>query len=155
MRARSIVAALALASATAFAACEGNSFDAGEFSVEGDWLGRVETPVGTPPNDTVRYEIALSLTQDETTIGGTGELRAESDTVPLQVEGDWDYPSVTLTIRGAGIIPLQFSGAWDTDTLPAVPPATLGQVVTRNDSIIGTLNGSGLANVRFAIARQP
>jgi hypothetical protein len=102
----------------------------------------------------VRYTIALSLTQDETDIGGTGELRAASQTVPLEVDGDWDFPSVTFTLRGPGIVPIQFTGAWDRDTLAPVPPETAGRVVTASDSIVGTLSGSGITSATLAIARQ-
>ena len=155
MRARTFLAALTLACAAALPACDGNSFDAGEYDVEGDWAGTVETPVGTPVTDTVRYTIALSLTQEETFIGGTGELRAESQTVPLEVDGDWDFPSVTFTLRGPGIVPIEFTGSWDRDTLPPIAPDTARRVVIASDSIIGTLSGSGITSARLAIARQP
>lgn len=151
MRSRVLFAALG---AALLAACEAEQFSAGRFTVEGEWIGRAAVARTTPATaDSIRYEILLDLTQEETAIGGSGEIRVDGgETVAVDVVGDWAYPNVDIVIGGEGLVPVRFQGAFDTDSVITLsPPDTT--VVVQNDSIVGTLGGSGFNNIRFAIAR--
>lgn len=153
MRARVLIAAAS--AAALLAACEGESFDAGEFSVSGEWLGEGQALVGTAPNQTtVTWEIALDLEQTEEEINGTGELRSNGQMVPLQVRGDWSYPSVELDFGGGAVVPFTFQSRFDVDTLAPIPPDTARLIVNDPDSLVGTLSGSGFpTSTRFVFGR--
>jgi hypothetical protein len=155
---RLIAPAAALAAALLAAGCEGESFSAGAYPVDGEWRGqaRVITVTGTPAvTDTTDFEVFLRLTQNENAIDGEGEIRTEDgDTAEIGVSGTYAFPSVDLVLGGDAVIPTLYDGQFDVDTLinTSVTPNDT-QVVTRNDSIVGRLNGSGLSNVQLNIAR--
>jgi hypothetical protein len=136
------------------AACGEGPLEPGPFTLTGSWEGR-DFP----------YELALQLEQDdENNVTGTGELRSlrqvlETDTisldpfrtdtvridttvaqrVPVQVEGDWDYPDFVLTLRSQEFADVEYS-------------ARYGR--TSPDSVTGTLRGSGFQNASVPIIRR-
>lgn len=141
---------MALALLGVLIACNDNPFLPGSFAVDGRWTGSV---LAGSDDDTVRFHFDLDLTQDENDLSGTGEVRTGTATFPVEVEGTWEYPSVDLVLRSDTTAPLRFDGAFDVDTVPRPAPDSVSDVVTRSDTIAGTLSGSGLEGLRLEIGR--
>ena len=139
MRVRTALPAV-FAAALAAAACGDDPLDVGTFSVDGTWAGSAKFAVsGTgPPADTARYTIVLDLDQAERDVSGEGEVRTAADTLAIDVDGRWDYPSVDLRFDAPEFSAVVFDA----------------QFATR-DSLKGTLNGSGFNNVQLTLIRQP
>jgi hypothetical protein len=121
--------AAVLLAALVLAACGRDVINPGAFTTTGTWIA-----------EAAEYEWELRLTQDRAVIRGTGELRVDADTLPLDVEGEWRYgpqggpPRVDLVMRSAGFADASFAGTF-----------------TARDTLRGTVTGSGftLPNVEF------
>lgn len=150
MTRRTRIAAVAAASLAVIVACNDNPFLPGAFAVDGRWTGSALTGVG---DDTVRFHFDLTLTQVENDLGGSGEVRTATATFPVEIEGRWEYPSVDLVMRSDTTAPLSFDAAFDVDTIPRPAPDSVSDLITRSDTISGTLRGSGLEGVRLEIGR--
>jgi len=134
------------------AACGQGPTDPAGFSLEGTWRG------GFP------LELQLDLEQDaDNRVTGTGEVRAlqevvetapdpadptrvitisvdtvVTDRVGFDVAGDWDHPDFRLRFRSEGFADAEYAGTF-----------------TDEDSVRGTLRGSGFESEAIVIARQP
>lgn len=136
------------------AACGEGPLEPGPFTLQGSWVGR-DFP----------YELSLQLQQDnDNNVTGTGELRSltevlDTDTtgtdpvvvdtvridtvvaerVPVDVEGEWDYPDFVLRLRAEDYADVQYRGSFGR---------------TSPDSVRGTLQGSGFSSESVPIIRQ-
>jgi hypothetical protein len=128
----------------ALAAC-GEEFDAGQYDVTGRWTG-------TALADSVQLE--LRLEQDEEDISGSGTLSAGGRTVPVEVRGDFAFPSVDLRLRGEGFAPVLLDGAFEDDTTRVSPTDTTRVIRASRLRIRGTLTGSALDGGTFRILRD-
>jgi hypothetical protein len=127
----------------------GEDFDAGEFDVSGSWTGSAEVVTGT---DTARYDFTFDLEQAEEDVSGSATVTAGGESVEMDVDGDWDYPSVNLTLSAPEYKAVLFDAAFDVDTL-VFPPDTAQVVETMPDSLFGTLAGSGFLGATLKIGR--
>ncbi len=127
----------------------GEDFDAGEFDVSGEWAGRATVVTGT---DTASYDFALDLEQAEEDVSGSATVSAGGESVEMEVDGEWDFPTVSLTLSAPEYKELRFDGAFDVDTL-VFPPDTARVVETMPDSIFGLLAGSGFLGATLRIGR--
>ena len=131
------IAAAALAAAVFFlAACQEDPLDIGNRSLTGAWRGDAEIAIAL---DTARYAFVLDLEQDERDVSGTAEVTSGSETLTLEVDGEWVYPDVELRFSAPQYATLVFTGRFG-----ASP-----------DSVGGTLTGSGFNSTPFFIRRQP
>lgn len=137
MRIRPPLAVLAIVAALAALACGDGPLDVGAFSVEGVWAGSAKFQVGAGP-DSARYEFTLELDQSERDVSGSGEVVTDAETLEVEVDGRWEFPSVSLVLSAP-----EFAGV-GFDATFATP-----------DSLKGTLNGSGFNAVPLTIIRQP
>ena|SRR6202008_1846067 len=136
MRTRAVLAALAV---LALLACGDGPLDVGAFSVEGSWAGNAKFAVGSGPTaDTARYFISLELEQNETDISGSGQVVTDAETLEVEVDGLWEYPSVSMVLDAPEFIGVSFDATFATP-----------------DSLKGTLNGSGFNSVALTLIRQP
>jgi hypothetical protein len=129
----------------ALAACEDNPFVVGNYGVDGRWTG--SALAGADP-DTVRFYFDLSLDQNRGSLSGDGEIRAGTDTIPVDVDGTWTAGNGSVTVRltmgSSSVAPLSFSGGFDVDTVARVAPDTGRVVQLDRDTLVGTLTGSGM-----------
>jgi hypothetical protein len=136
MRTRAVLAALAV---LALLACGDGPLDVGAFSVEGSWTGNARFAVGAGPTaDTARYDFVLDLEQTEADISGSGQVVTDAETLEVEVDGVWEYPSVSLVLSAPEFIGVDFDATFATP-----------------DSLKGTLSGSGFNSVALTLIRQP
>jgi hypothetical protein len=113
------------------AGCGGGdgSTEPDEPQVEGQWNGPINTDVGSG-------SLALTLTETDGTVSGTGTLSVTGDALALTVTGTYAPPNVSLQMTSEGFEPLNLSGEVD------------------EEEIDGTLNGSGFVNIAVTLTRQ-
>jgi hypothetical protein len=116
------------------AACGGQPFDVGSFGVDGTWKGTTRLTVGP---DTATYVFVMKLSQNRSSVTGSGSVTSAADSVKTAIVGVWAYPAVTLNLTAAGYGGLQFASSF------ASP-----------DTLKGILNGSGFHNDSLRIIRQ-
>lgn len=113
------------------AGCGGGdgSTEPDEPEVEGQWNGPINTSVGSG-------SLALTLTESDGTVSGTGTLSVTGDALALTVTGTYAPPNVSLQMTSPGFEPLNLSGD------------------VTEDEIDGTLNGSGFVSIAVTLTRQ-
>lgn len=111
-----------------FAACSGDSPSAPATpSINGTWNG---TGAGVTVN--------MVLTSAGTgTVSGNGTIGAGSSSIPITITGTHAHPGVALTGKATGFQDMIFQGSF-----------------TDNNTIMGTLNGSGFSNFALTLKRQ-
>jgi hypothetical protein len=97
--------------------------------VEGQWNGPINTSVGSGT-------LALTLNETGGTVTGTGTLTVPGDALSLTVTGNYAAPNVSLQMSAQGFEPMTLGG-------------TVG-----DETIAGTLNGSGFVNIAVTLTRQ-
>ena len=97
--------------------------------VEGQWNGPINTDVGSG-------SLALTLTETDGTVSGTGTLSVTGDALALTVTGTYAPPNVSLQMTSQGFEPMNLSGE------------------VTDEEINGTLNGSGFVNIAVTLTRQ-
>jgi hypothetical protein len=97
---------------------------------EGQWSGTINTGSGSG---------LLELTLDDAggSITGNGTLTVPDDVLGISVSGSYDPPNISLTM-----------------SIPDFQPVDLNGTVGDN-SISGTLNGSGFVNLGVTLQRVP
>lgn len=80
--------------------------------------------------------ITLTLNENGKSITGSGTVQGSSS-VAVDVTGMHEHPSVSLTLAAQGYAPMNFTGSFDGD-----------------NSVSGTLNGSGAVNEPATFLRQ-
>jgi hypothetical protein len=113
------------------AGCGGGdgSTEPDEPQVEGQWNGPINTDVGSG-------SLALTLTEGDGTVSGTGTLSVTGDALALTVTGTYVPPNVSLQMTSQGFEPMNLSGE------------------VAEEEIDGTLNGSGFVNIAVTLTRQ-
>jgi hypothetical protein len=81
--------------------------------------------------------VSLNLSQNRSSITGSGSILAYNETFPLQVTGTNNYPNVTLTLNSVGYHPMTFTG----------------QFYDKN-TISGVINGSGFIDEPITFIRE-
>ena len=128
----------ASAALLAVAACGGDVLDVGSFAVDGRWEGTVKRAVTTSAGtDTARYTFVLDLEQSGRNVSGSGVVQTPAETLQVDVEGRWDYPSVDLRLSADEFAPVFFDGSFATP-----------------DSLKGPLTGSGLDGLSLNLLRD-
>ena len=97
--------------------------------VEGQWNGPINTDGGSG-------SLALTLTETDGTVSGTGTLSVTGDALALTVTGTYAAPNVSLQMTSQGFEPMNLSGE------------------VTDEEIDGTLNGSGFVNIAVTLTRQ-
>ena len=135
------------------ASCGEGPLEPGAFTLEGSWRGRA-----------FPYELSLQLEQDgDNNVTGEGEIRSLRETVdidtvtldplvtdtttdtlvvervPVEAEGDWDYPDFVLTLRAEDFTDAAYVGRFGS---------------TSPDSVSGSLQGSGFGTTTLPIVRE-
>lgn len=108
--------------------------DVGVFSVSGQWKGTAKQLVGA---DSVAYNFVLDLDQNEHDVTGSATIQHGSETVDANVDGDWDYPDVTLRFTAPGFARLDYPARFAT-----------------RDTLRGPITGSGFSATTLTIVRQ-
>ena len=129
------------------AACEGEDFDAGQYDVTGRWTGSAVA-------DSTRYELDLDLRQEAEDIRGSGTLRAGGETVDVEVDGEFAFPSVDLVLSAPGFVPAVFDAAFALDTIQPAQGTTAAVTRESRSRITGTLRESELRNTPLTIIRD-
>jgi hypothetical protein len=136
------------------AACDDNPFIIGDFGVAGRWTGSTRVGNGA---DSVRFSFDLTLEQDRGDVSGEGEIRGGTAVLPVDVDGTWaatgSQVNVRLEMSSEQIAPLTFTGVFDTDSVPRMPPDSGKVLVTDTDTLVGTLKGSSLDGVKLSLGR--
>ena len=135
MATRKVFGWIAAAVTVVAVACS-DPLDIGNFSVSGQWKGTAAQPVGT---DSARYTFVFNLEQNEANVTGSATIQSGAETVDADVQGEWDYPKVTLRLTAEGYAPLDYAAQF--------PNA-------RRDTLRGPLTGSGFATTQLTIVRQ-
>ena len=97
--------------------------------VEGQWNGPINTSTGSG-------SLALTLNEASGSVTGTGTLTVPGDALSLTVTGNYATPNVSLQLSSPGFEPMTLGG-------------TVG-----DETITGTLNGSGFVNIAVTLTRQ-
>lgn len=96
-------------------------------SASGSWSGNVAGAT-----------FQLTLNEDEDNrLDGSGSMSASSAAIALTASGRHVHPNVTLTLEATGYQDMNFSGRFSGD-----------------DTIIGSLNGSGFVNESLTFSRR-
>jgi hypothetical protein len=120
---RRVIAVLTLA---LFAGCNSLSTDIQKNTVIGTWTGRVSGQT-----------LTLTLQQGDQAIAGTGTLvNPGAPTRNLSVSGNYQKPTLTLTMESAGDPTLSLDG------------------IVEGDSFVGNLTGGAFATVAIAMRRD-
>ncbi|HVG44610.1 MAG TPA: hypothetical protein VM890_07765 [Longimicrobium sp.] len=123
--------------ALAAAACK-EPLDVGSFSVTGAWRGTAYVKVSA--TDSIAYTFRLDLEQDRADVGGSGVISTAADSVQTSVDGEWDYPNVTLRLSSPEYADIRFN-------------STFARELSR-DSLVGPLIGSGFTGTNLTLVRQ-
>jgi hypothetical protein len=97
--------------------------------IEGQWNGPINTSSGSG-------SLALTLNAAGGNVTGTGTLTVPGDALSLTVTGNYAPPDVSLQMSSPGFEPLNLSGT------------------VSDQTIVGTLNGSGFVNIAITLSRQ-
>ncbi len=97
--------------------------------VEGQWNGPINTDGGSG-------SLAVTLTETDGTVTGTGTLSVTGDALALSITGTYAPPNVSLQMSAPGYEPMNLSGE------------------VSDEEIDGTLNGSGFVNIAVTLRRQ-
>jgi hypothetical protein len=98
-------------------------------TVTGTWSGTFS--LGGPTG-----VLALVLDQERSVVSGTGTIGGSGQTLPLSADGTFVRPTLSVTLTAEGFTPMNLTGRLDDDT------------------ITGTLNGSGFVDVAVTLERQ-
>jgi hypothetical protein len=112
-------------------ACSGGdgSTEPDDPQVEGQWNGPITTDAGSG-------SLALTLTEIDGTVTGTGTLIVPGDALALTVTGTYAPPNASLQMTAQGFEAMNLSGE------------------VTDEEIDGTLNGSGFVNIAVTLRRQ-
>jgi hypothetical protein len=120
---------LALAGALALGACGGDNNGPARIEVEDSWAGTISSGGASG-------SLSFTLTETDGAVTGSGSLVAGGDAVSLVVAGSYSPPTVSLTLTADGFESMNLT-------------ATVAE-----ESMTGTLNGSGFVNTAFTLQRQ-
>jgi len=134
------------------AACGTGPLDPGPFTLEGSWLGTAYP-----------LELSFQLEQDgDNNVTGTGVLRGLEEVLETVIDPDNETKLDTVTIDTVvtGTVEFDVAGDWDHPnfeldlTSEGYAAAVYDAAFVDQDSIRGSLQGSGFNNPTIVITRQ-
>jgi hypothetical protein len=128
--------ALTAALAAFAAACGDETVATGGPDVDGAWQGSAVLGADT-------FDFQLELDESDDDVEGTGRVEGDAETVDLAVEGEAVFPAFDLALTSPGYTPLRLAGTYQRGAVAA------------NDSLVGSLTGSGFAGTRLVLRRRP